>query len=465
MKRIPISWLLFACCLALLSACKKADRTGAVDRPEFDITGIRTAYAQIDHYALRQKLNDSLFIAWRPQWDQAFAAADFKSYKNLVYIPLKGQVVGGAQLFSDNLQTNVRRFLAAQRSGNGYDLKVCEIYSGQDPRSQVRLDRSQNSVMLVQGLDGHCYGNFRYLQGEPQTSSTHTEACLYYHECTWVAICNGVQNVVYTRGEGHPSMVQDCGIPNQMGCGWNTWFQGYGGWQVYCNPDEIDPLPPVYTTENWSGTGGAGGPSNDLTIGGGGNYGLDTVLVDKSVADPCLAWATQVVLNRPVLNQISAMFNQIFGGKGEYTVVFTQEAMGSIDAAKTLAEGNYFIKTRLNSDVLTHSSKELIVATLVHEMLHGIFLIKKKLSNDAPEWKVALNHEMMANNYVTNMADFLQSIFFGLNYNDALALSWEGLEDTDAWTKFKTEHPNDANLMQIRADQFERNHSGGTRCP
>ena len=77
----------------------------------------------------------------------------------------------------------------------------------------------------------------------------------------------------------------------------------------------------------------------------------------------------------------------------------------------------------LNSGVLVNSSKDYIAATIIHEMLH-VYLP----ANDG-----ITDHEVMASKYVNPMADALKAAGYALTYNDAVALSWGGLQKTKAW--------------------------------
>ncbi|QIP12579.1 hypothetical protein G8759_08065 [Spirosoma aureum] len=104
----------------------------------------------------------------------------------------------------------------------------------------------------------------------------------------------------------------------------------------------------------------------------------------------------------------------------------------SID--KDLGDPNIDVETRVTnaaynvyeitlSTALASSSKEYIAATIIHEMLH-VYLP----ANDGET-----DHEIMAEKYVKPMAFTLKAAGYALTYDDAIDLSWGGLQKTKAW--------------------------------
>lgn len=119
----------------------------------------------------------------------------------------------------------------------------------------------------------------------------------------------------------------------------------------------------------------------------------------------------------------------------------------------------------LNQNTLAHASQELIVATLYHEMIHAMMDANKLIHNDMLSWNEAFQHQAMAASYVGKMKTALQETFPGMSSDDAIALSWEGLQSTLAWQGFAGVAPAEANNILLRGDAYDENHTKGTRCP
>lgn len=449
--------------LLFLFSCNKKpiDKEKVVD--QLDIESIKTAYYQDDSYKLMSTpLNDSLFIIWRPQWDHILIGQE--NDKKAYYIPFSPEVVGGMKRVSKNIQINEKKYLVAYKKNE----KIQFYYaSSVDQGNEIDKPLPFTGRLLFSrpGVSGGVYNEFNNGIRYKNPTGAHTETCLYYSICTWVGYCDGVQTVVYTRGQGTPNMTKTCGIPTIFACPNTNWYSGWSSWDVFCTGDIIDPLPPPTLPNNNPPGAGGGGGNGTLGGGGGGHYKLDTVLVDPILVDPCFQWSVNAILTNNMNNIITSIFNQLFGGNGEFTVIFTQGQYGDQFDAKAHPENDYYIDIVFNTDKLSHSSREMIVAAALHEMIHGIFDAKKVATNDPLVWGEAFQHQIMATSYISNMIDALQAIFPTLNYYDAEALAWGGLQGTSAWTNYKQTHPVEANNILLKASQFDKNHNKGTRCP
>ncbi|MBS0030591.1 hypothetical protein ACTJJ0_26185 [Chitinophaga sp. 22321] len=459
-KRVIPIFLCFT--LLFLFACKKKpiDKENAID--QVDIESIKTSYYKDDSYKLMSTpLNDSLFIIWRLQWDHILIGQE--NDKKAYYIPFSPEVVGGMRRVSKNIQVNEKRYLVAYKKNEKFQFYYA---SSVDQGNEIDKPLPFTGRLLFSkpGVSGGVYNEFNNGVRYKNPTGAHTESCLYYSICTWVGYCDGVQTVVYTRGQGTPTKTLTCGIPSISACPNTNWYSGWSSWDVFCTGDIIDPLPPpTLPNNNGGGSGGSGGGT--LGSGGGGIYKLDTILIDPILVYPCFQWSVNAIFTNNMNNIITSIFNQLFGGTGDFTVVFTQGQYGNAFAAKAHPENNYYINIVFNTDQLAQSSRELIVASALHEMIHGIFLAKKVASGDPLEWGEAFQHQIMATSYVGNMADALQSILPNLTYADAEALAWGGLQGTNAWLNYKQTHAVEANNILLRADQFDKNHTKGTRCP
>ena len=96
----------------------------------------------------------------------------------------------------------------------------------------------------------------------------------------------------------------------------------------------------------------------------------------------------------------------------------------------------------------------------MHEVLHAYMTFTGKL-NDF----VGTQHTQMSNNYIYSMQHDLQTMFPSLSNDDAQALAWGGLSETQAWKDLVTNNPTQANNILLINQQF-KNATGtkGNRC-
>lgn len=220
---------------------------------------------------LTSEINDSMSLTLVPNWDEGFTIYDTDS--NLCYyLPISGKI----KLKKKNETANVTfdkvvRYLIGRKKGNKLEFYQTTVI----PKDPEDKRNSFSGDMLVYSLADNRKAIFTYDRGELakgnyNTRQSHQDAsqtaleygCLYYHECTWTSPCDGTFTVVYTRGQGHPSQILDCGIPSLSQCLSAVWTVTGNGWQVFCNNDPIDPLPPVYPPPGGT-SGGGGGPVVD----------------------------------------------------------------------------------------------------------------------------------------------------------------------------------------------------------
>jgi hypothetical protein len=160
-------------------------------------------------------------------------------------------------------------------------------------------------------------------------------------------------------------------------------------------------------------------------------------------------------------NQISHIINQVFGNSELFDLSFhevTDLADDTLGQAMVthLDNGRVLADVFLNVNVLPNASQEIIVSTIIHEVLHAYLVYSRssQLFND---------HEEMANEYIGLMKGALQNLFPNLSNKDAEALSWSGLHETTAWQRLVNTNPAKANeITQINKDHVEGNK--GTDC-
>lgn len=180
-----------------------------------------------------------------------------------------------------------------------------------------------------------------------------------------------------------------------------------------------------------SGPGDGGGGYNPGSGGGGGGPTTGQPKeVRNNVNDPCISEGVNIAIDAKTT--IRNMLNTTFLGNEvkDYDVDFYDVTnLPDTLAAVTQNENEQKLIIRLNRNILPHRSKEYIVATVYHEILHAYILTKfTTIVNN--KILIPNNHEMIANNYVALLTGALRSAFPDLTLNEAWALSWGGLEDT-----------------------------------
>ncbi|RZK36603.1 MAG: hypothetical protein EOO90_27055 [Pedobacter sp.] len=180
-----------------------------------------------------------------------------------------------------------------------------------------------------------------------------------------------------------------------------------------------------------------------------GNTGIEACPPPKEILDsvknPCLKAQTSLALNAKTT--IRTMLNNIFGGTVKFEdldliIKDTTSLASDIDAQMRRLSGIEY-EISLNQNKLPNASKEYIVSTIYHEILHAF--MESKLAKGSDGKYIIDQHQQMATDYVILMTEALQIAFPGLSNNEAWALSWGGLEKTPFYTTILT----DAQRIQI----------------
>ncbi len=230
-------------------------------------------------------------------------------------------------------------------------------------------------------------------------------------------------------------------------------------------PFPTEPVRPV--------PGGPVTPNNPIPIGGGGtssnrggNNSVKTININ--ISDTCIKDAVDMATNKNLQNYIQTTFNKLFSGSEQFTVYIEDGILANdvFGAAKPINKGNGYwdIQITLNKNLLKGASKEIMVATMYHEMIHGMFVANKVQNNDPLSWNEKFQHQILSSSYVERISIGLREVFPNLVKEDADALAWGGLSGTLIWESWKTTKPKDFNDMLLRGDQYEAGHTKGTRC-
>jgi hypothetical protein len=145
----------------------------------------------------------------------------------------------------------------------------------------------------------------------------------------------------------------------------------------------------------------------------------------------------------------------IFDISSDVNIVIKEADLDSLTDAEFISgtvvgnanHGLYYMdgEIRINSDYTSTASKDWILATIIHEMIHGYiiyqrervrtgFMSEAEFAQRFPLWYSGSDdHLTMGYQYVQSMADILQRANPNLSRYEALSLSRVGLHDTSFW--------------------------------
>jgi SprT-like family len=126
------------------------------------------------------------------------------------------------------------------------------------------------------------------------------------------------------------------------------------------------------------------------------------------------------VKSKTLQNTVSKMLNKLFGSTDVINLDILEGNLSAGVDADTRNAGSsggfQRVEVTLNTSELQNASKEFIASTILHEIIHGVFLIKNKnpLIDD---------HNEMGSYYISIMADALREMYPAVSSDDATALS------------------------------------------
>jgi hypothetical protein len=222
------------------------------------------------------------------------------------------------------------------------------------------------------------------------------------------------------------------------------------------------PEPPPPPTGHGGGGGGSGPPAPPMIT----ELHLIRKIVD-SLKNPCFSMALRRIRQQigVATGNYSILLNEFYGGKSKSDITITQSSADlgygnvAVTTGNTNADHTYAnIYTVLSTSQLANASQEYLVATIIHEMIHG-FLYTHPPDPTAVD-KNGRDHNQMAKDWVNTVSLVLNEYFPDLPYNDAVALSWGGLENTDA---YKALPQNDRQSIE-NTNLYHRMGIQGTKC-
>ncbi|WP_293741736.1 hypothetical protein [uncultured Pedobacter sp.] len=200
----------------------------------------------------------------------------------------------------------------------------------------------------------------------------------------------------------------------------------------------------------------------------GGNTGITECPkeIKDSINNPCIK--EQLSLAQSAKTTIRNMLNDEFGTANfnDRDIVFYDiTTLADTVAGTTHGNSAYSFIINLNENTLPQRSKEYILSTIYHEILHAY--MDTQIGKDASgNYLISNQHQTMADRYVFLMTGALKIAFPNLSDRDAWALSWGGLEDTPFYkTKLsEIERVEIQNLMTTHRKNTAANLRHGTYC-
>jgi predicted SprT family Zn-dependent metalloprotease len=171
---------------------------------------------------------------------------------------------------------------------------------------------------------------------------------------------------------------------------------------------------------------------------GDGNVGIGVIndptttvpdpVVANNLTDPCL----KTILNNIIFGSENNTFTKILQGfalNQDSKLTFTQYADYSQSGIQTdgtaRAVNEYSQIINLNYAALDNASNEYVAATIYHEIIHVTLQLQGISNSD--------QHDVMAQEWRDDISNQLQADFPNLTKEDADALAWGGLGETEAF--------------------------------
>ena len=259
--------------------------------------------------------------------------------------------------------------------------------------------------------------------------------------CEWRTVGNYVQNgTVYVVGRKFCTLSYkqpDTYLPPEEVIWWIAPEPEYNGWRD-TGEEKTDSVDCAGVLN------GSALESDECNTCIGGTTGLTACPKDirNKTEDPCISTVVNELVgtNKNIEGKISEIikkFDQskdlnlnIYDGitaNGKPGNMFRSQLIGSSFTADIRLQTSYF----KGQD---GASKESLAAVLIHEVLHSF--IKSQNFNLLDTTNI--HHNMMVQNYIAPMSDYLTSAF-GISRKDAFSLVWNGVIDSDVFEKANSE--------------------------
>ena len=455
--------LLSVIVFAIFYSCKKDNTDSQNISQNEKILAVKQEYAKHDFSkSLSNRFNDSLTIDWEADWEQISdkKGSDSSVYYFIPLIPSLSTKSGQIKKYKINV-IGFQQFIIAKEEIN----KGVRFFKGKyilqpgSPLSTLNNKRSNGidysrftGTLFLDDFSGRTQGiNYHGGQAVKVKAPLQHARIVCDQECTWTMWCDRGPWVTVTYGygggscpapESGPEVAYDCLTSGGGSSGW----QLGNSYSVNCTSidDPIDPpIPPD------PGGGGDGGGT-----------GTSVLDIANKLTTPCFKAVFSEVQSKTLQNTISKMLNKLFTSTDviNLDIVEGQLKQGTDgDTRDAGSSGGYrTVGITLNTNELQNASKEYIAATILHEVVHGIFLIKNKnpLIDD---------HNEMGSFYITYMADALRELYPTISSDDAKALAWGGVHESYGWSEIVRANPVGANSI-LETNKKYKTGTSGTKC-
>ena len=368
-----------------------------------------------------------------PQWSEAIAVG------NAVEVPI---MIDGnfnvPSLHNDLTHLGKQRLVIYDKGGKGkvayvFDYMPSDAFSSKiDEVNAVNIrDKKFDGKLAVHTLSDKKIARFVWEKGEVHqrigartgnATSTDCSISVYVYGCGRIIIGGNVGSL-----ECSVRYTISCWIDNQM----------QDDWCIETDPDCIN------------GSGGDGDGGTDYTA-------VDYITLVN--LNPCNTQIWNKLATTTSLGDIN-QFIRTFNSDASHNISVRQERFGNtiVDGTAVYDASTNTYEITLNTDIMENASQEYIAVTLMHEVLHAYlgayFGIDR--SND-------VQHPLMVENYCVDfMANALRSMFPNMSMDDALALSWQGLDNTPS---YNAKSLAERFRLQTINDNY-KSHVNGTICP
>jgi hypothetical protein len=196
----------------------------------------------------------------------------------------------------------------------------------------------------------------------------------------------------------------------------------------------------------------------DDGTGAGGDGGQINYKIENNVKNPCISSQVNKAVDSQFKNQITSLINSAFGESEKFDILLEDTNLN--DSSLDGITGISFTETvmtftiTLNSEVLTSSSQEYILATVFHELLHAYM---GHLGIDKSS--ISIDHENMANNYLNMLSKALME-HYSISRTNANYLAWGGLHESSKWVQLSQDQKNQI----LQTNQEYRSGIKGVKC-
>lgn len=460
-KFIGVSSFLLLLSIVVFYSCKRDKTSTQSPMIAESVSAIRGEFDKHDFgKKLSTRFNDSLNINWKPDWER-IKTKKVNDSIIFYYVPLVPRINStadqsrkyeittvGFEQFIIVKQKSVDELIFAKAQyvfdpGWGQNKRVTSKRS--DPINYVDF----TGKLLLDDLSGKISA-INYFKGQPiKASGLQNGRIVCDMECYWTTWCERGPWIAVTYGRmGESCSSPDWG-PDAMDCGGSIGTGG--GWELQSSNttncvdirDDVPPTPP-------DGTGGGTGTGNATSVSD----------ITSKLITPCFNTVFSEVKSKTLQNTISKMLNKLFGSTDVINLDILEGKLDKgvdADTRSGGSSGGYrTVEVTLNTSELQNASKEYIAATILHEIIHGIFLIKEKnpLIDD---------HNEMGSYYISYMADAIREMYPTINTDDARALAWGGVQESYGWSQLVKNSTAAANGI-IDTNKKFKNGTSGTKC-